>query len=486
LLDLGRWSHESSGRRVRQRLAPRLVGAALLAVLVLLALTSAKPSRLRLPRDVNAIRLATGLSLHQGDCDRCHGMHGEDQPMVYANALTGPNDNALCYTCHTSPGPSLWNDPLYRATSHGSDPLMVWPGPDPPMRIEADAPTKCLNCHDPHGWLSGDSLVKHLALAPEEKLCLTCHDGHPASTDVRSELSMPFRHPVREYHDRHQGAGESLPSDFGVAPLNRRHSECEDCHNPHVSRADAVGRPIGSDASATTLGVSRVAVLNGMAGVPPTYTFLAGADTLTPPVVEFQLCFKCHSSWTTQPSGQSDLALLLNPNNPSFHPVEAVGRNPGIQAPAFVPGWGAGSLTRCGSCHGSDLPAVRGVHGSLYPAILRKNSVTSSATHASSPDELCFSCHTYGAYADPAGSPIERSASRFNAPASPYGHAEHVGTAQVPCFACHETHGSTGQPFLIVTGRVPGLTSYTSSPTGGTCTSTCHVDVKTYGINYAR
>src|SRR5438034_766541 len=89
--------------------------------------------------------------------------------------------------CSQRPGPgsSLWSDALYRATSHGSDPVMVWPGPNPPMRIEADAPTKCLNCHDPHGWMNGDSLVKHLALAPEEKLCLACHDGHPASTDVR-------------------------------------------------------------------------------------------------------------------------------------------------------------------------------------------------------------------------------------------------------------------------------------------------------------
>jgi predicted CXXCH cytochrome family protein len=471
---------------VRPGSAPSLAGTLLLAALSLSVLTGAKPSKLRPPRDVNAIRLATGLSQHQGDCDRCHSLHGEDQPMVYPNALTGPNDNTLCWSCHSTPGPSLGNDALYRATSHGSDPLMVWPGPDPPMRIEPDAPTKCLNCHDPHGWMSGDSLVKHLALQPEETLCLTCHDGHPASTDVRSELSMPFRHPVTEYHDRHQGAGEFQPTDFGVAPLNRRHSECEDCHNPHVSRADGIGRPVGSDASSTTLGVSRVNVLNGMAGAAPTYTFIPGTDTLTPPVAEFQLCFKCHSSWTTQPSGQSDLATLLNPNNPSFHPVEATGRNPGIQSPAFVPGWGPNSLTRCGSCHGSDIPTVRGVHGSLYPSILRKNSVTSPATHVSSPDELCFSCHAYGAYADPAGSPIERSASRFNAPASPYGHAEHVGTAQVPCFACHETHGSTRQPFLIVTGRLPGLTTYTASPTGGTCTSTCHVDVKTYGINYAR
>src|SRR5690349_4289893 len=132
----GRWTRERSGRRSTSRgPGPRLAGAALLAVLAVLGSIGAKPSKFRTPRDVNAIRLATGLSQHQGDCDRCHSMHSEDQPMVYANALTGPNDNTLCYSCHSTPGPSLWNDALYRATSHGSDPVMAWPGPDPPMRI---------------------------------------------------------------------------------------------------------------------------------------------------------------------------------------------------------------------------------------------------------------------------------------------------------------------------------------------------------------
>jgi predicted CXXCH cytochrome family protein len=464
------------------RVTASLFGAAA----ILLALIGARP-KLRPPRSADQIQRATALSLHAGDCDRCHAMHGDEQGLVYPNALTGPNDNTQCITCHggATHGPSFWTEPLYRATSHGADPNMIWPGPNPPMRVEADAATKCLNCHDPHGWFNGDSLVHHLALAPEEKLCFACHDGHPASTDVRSELSMPFRHPVTDYHDRHQGAGEFQPTDFGVTPLNRRHSECEDCHNAHVSRPDAVGTPVGAAASRTTLGVSRVAVLNGAAGTSPSYTFLAGADTLTPPVSEYQLCFKCHSSWTSQPSGQSDLALLLNDNNPSFHPVEATGRNPGIASLSFVPGWGPNSLTRCGACHGSDLQNVRGVHGSLYPGILRKNSVTSSASHVSTPDELCFSCHAYGTYADPASSAAERAASRFNAPGTVNGHAEHVGGAQVPCFACHETHGSTRQPFLISTKRIPGITSYTSTPTGGTCAPSCH-GVATYTVNYAR
>jgi hypothetical protein len=36
-----------------------------------------------------------------------------------------------------------------------------------------------------------------------------------------------------------------------------------------------------------------------------------------------------------------------------------------------------------------------------------------------------------------------------------------------------------------VTGRNPGILSYSESPTGGTCTATCHV-ATTYNTNYAR
>jgi hypothetical protein len=60
-----------------------------------------------------------------------------------------------------------------------------------------------------------------------------------------------------------------------------------------------------------------------------------------------------------------------------------------------------------------------------------------------------------------------------------------VGELGVPCFACHVTHGSTSQPHLIVTGRSPGLTGYAQTPTGGTCTSTCHAE-QTWTANYAR
>jgi predicted CXXCH cytochrome family protein len=462
------------------------VRATALAALLLPALGLAA-TPLRPPRAASDITRALALGPHAGLCEECHSEHAASSVGVYPNALIGPDDNTLCLRCHDTPwaGGSFADHPLYLATAHGSSTSMIWPGPVPPPRIEPDAIGKCLNCHDPHGWTDVSGEIPMLRLAREENLCLTCHDGSPAVTNLQAEFQKPYRHPTTLYAGRHSGPVESAPTDFGTTPLNQRHAECEDCHNPHVDRPDRGFPPIGNDASLTTLGVSRVAVLNGAAGSPPAYTFLAGSDTLTAPFAEYQLCFKCHSSWTTQPTGQTDMARVLNPNNPSFHPVEATGRNTDIALLSFTTGWGSASITRCGDCHGAESGSVRGPHGSSYPAILRADSPAAPDLRSMAPDELCFSCHSYDVYANPAAAGPTRAWSRFNGPGAVQGHAEHVGGQNVPCYACHVTHGSTTQPFLIVTGRSPGIISFNSNAGGGTCTPSCH-GTESYTVNYAR
>lgn len=472
----------SGGRRACVSAAgPLVVAIAASAAVVLL--TGASPVlRGRTTAEITRI---TALGPHAGDCDRCHSMHS-DEGTPQPHALLGPDDNTLCASCHTIAweGGSYPGTELYAGSAHGGSPNAVWPGPDPPARTEPDAAGKCVNCHDPHGWQDASGLIPMLALAREEGLCLTCHDGYPAATDIRSDLLQPYRHPTLDYSGRHTGPLESSPSDFGITPLNRRHAECSDCHNPHVARHDAL--PVTPpDASKRLLGVSRVAVLNGTAGSAPVYTFIPGSDTLTAPVTEYQLCFKCHSSWTTQPPGQTDLARVLNPNNPSYHPVEAAGNDLTLDPLSFEPGWGPTSIVACDDCHGSDLGTNRGPHGSAYPAILRAPYTASPGPHTSTSDELCFRCHAYAVYGTTASDATTRARSRFNAPGAGMGHAEHVAGESVPCYACHVTHGSSNQPSLLVTGRVPGITSYTRTATGGTCMPTCHGS-ESYTVNYAR
>ena len=438
------------------------------------------------PRSSDQITRILAAGPHAGDCERCHTEHGSGQtPQLYA--LVGPDDNALCDRCHTGSWttasyPGTWT---YAGSAHGSSPSTIWPGLTPPARVEANAAGKCVNCHDPHGWQDDSGEITHLGVAREEAACLTCHDGSPATTNVRAEFLKPFRHPTTDFSGRHTGPEESSASDFGTSPLNRRHAECEDCHNPHVARSDPpLGHPAPSP-SLTVLGVSRVLVENGPAGAAPAYTFVAGSDTMSGPPEEYQLCMKCHSSWTTQPPGQTDLGRALNPANPSYHPVEAIGANPNIQPDAFAAGWSALSRTGCGDCHGSDFESVAGPHGSAYRYILRSPYTASPAPRAMAPGEACFSCHAYDVYANSSSSDAVLGASRFNRPGAVKGHVEHVGQLSVPCYSCHATHGSTDLEFLLVRGRWPGITAYTKTPTGGTCTATCH-GAKSYTANYAR
>ncbi|HEX7076858.1 MAG TPA: cytochrome c3 family protein [Candidatus Eisenbacteria bacterium] len=461
---------------LRRALVPLLASLALVA--------ASRPAPLRTTAEIEKI-LARGP--HAGECEQCHVMHGAETSLPELHALVGPDDNSLCDRCHTSPWTTgsyagTW---IYAGSSHGSSPNAAWPGPSPPARTELGAAGKCVNCHDAHGWQDGQGDIPGLAVAREEQLCLACHSGSPASTNVGADYVKAFRHPTTTISGIHTGPEESSPTDFGAAPANRRHAECVDCHNPHVATHDPSTPPPDDNLSRVNYGVSRVRVTNGGAGSPPTFTFVAASDTLSPPLAEYELCFKCHSSWTVQPSGQTDLAAALNPSNPSYHPVESVGRDPSIRIGAFAPGWGPTSLTRCGSCHGSDFGTTEGPHGSSYRYILRASYAASTAPRTMTSDEICFTCHAYDVYANPTSSAATLTQSRFNEPGDAKGHARHVGEENVPCYGCHVTHGSSTLPHLLVTGRIPGIAAYTETPTGGTCQPTCHGS-ESYSVNYAR
>src|SRR5206468_8803452 len=110
---------------------------------------------------------------------------------------------------------------------------------------------------------------------------------------------------------------------------------CSDCHNAHdIGASSALPSP--PQASNRLAGVSRVEVANGGAGVAPVYRFRRADE---PGANEYEICFKCHSSFTTQPPGQSNLALLTNPANASYHPIQAPGKNPRIDPRSFAIGY---------------------------------------------------------------------------------------------------------------------------------------------------
>lgn len=418
----------------------------------------------------------------RGSCAQCHVTHGSHQGGApsFERLLFAPADNNLCFTCHETasanlvfPGRVFWSQ-----SAHAQSAAMYWPGPAPPARSFSDA-NECVNCHEPHGEKDGAGVIPSMLAVREQNLCYACHDGARAP-NVRAEFAKSYRHPIT-VSALHGANEQGDPVRFAATPVNRRHSECADCHNAHEAQRNAGDRS-APDVPATLIAVGRVQVTNGIAGSMPIYTWRGPDETSFGR--EYEICFKCHSSWTRQPVGQSNLALLTNPANPSFHPVQQSGRNRNIDPNAFVSGWSWASLTYCSDCHTSDDPTMRGPHGSSFRYILKKEYTASPLARSMVPAEICFDCHNYNVYAlASSGSTVQR-ASRFNSPATSQGHAFHVGQGY-PCYSCHETHGSTRYPALIATGRSPGINSYAQAPGGGTCTPTCHGTV-TYTVNYAR
>jgi hypothetical protein len=314
----------------------------------------------------------------------------------------------------------------------------------------------------------------------EENLCYACHDGSPVAKNILGQFTKSYRHPTSDYSGRHAWTEGGNPTAYGTA---NRHAECEDCHNSHVATADATV-PTAPAASNVIRGVGRVAVTNGAAGTIPAYTYRASTDA-TGPITEYQMCFKCHSSWTTQPAGQSDTALQFNSNNPSYHPLEATGKNTNINPSSFVNGWTGLSSMYCSDCHTSEDGTVRGPHGSQYRYLLKQPSIASGSSRTMASTELCFNCHSFDTYANNGATTTQWSYSRFNSPAQDEGHTKHLIDHRAPCYACHGSHGSATKPHLIVTGRNPGLNSYTETATGGSCSPTCH-GTESYRINYTR
>jgi predicted CXXCH cytochrome family protein len=384
----------------------------------------------------------------------------------------------------------------------------------------------CATCHRAHSGKAKNLLPD---TAPQSKLCFTCHDGTGSALNVKSEYTdpaVPANNPAtRSYYSHDVLAttthtlGES--DEFG-GTLNR-HTECSDCHNPHASTdASSVSTPVGTawTAPGPLAGVSGVSVVNGAAGTVPAYTFL---DGMTSPVTaEYQLCFKCHSSFTVQlsnagvPASQDrlDAGVEFNPNNVSFHPVEAAGKNATAKMAASLAGaspyklWTLtpSSTVRCTHCHTSGLVASANplpapgdslaTHTSPNRGLLLakyENRVLKSgnAAYTSADFALCFLCHTDTPFTG-GGS----AATNFP------DHRKHVagiggggsggtsidtpgaGNGNALCAECHFRIHSTGTetaPMARLISFAPNVTAssgtltWTSNGVGsGSCTLVCH------------
>ena len=389
---------------------------------------------------------------------------------------------------------------------------------------------ECATCHRTHTAKGSNLLTKS---TPQSTLCFTCHDGTGANTNVLATYNDPAV-PQNVVADRLIYRHDTLaPTSHTSASVNEfggvsdRHSECSDCHNSHQAKGpDSTTLPDGVTASSRLAGVSGVSVVNGAAGTAPTYTFLPGGAV--PITREYQLCFKCHSGFTKLDSNAGfkpsryrlDKAIEFNPANPSYHPVEAPGKNPSPKMAASLAGpspykqWNftTSSVISCANCHSNykrfnlvTLPSANAsspLHASNTAGILRqpyRNRLLKPVSEAYKDSDfaLCLMCHSNTPFANQTGTATNFGFHGYHLTALiGQGSANAMidtpgaGGGNAICAECHFRQHSTTYKNTTPTQDISGagLVSFapnvqpnggilqwaSTTPGTGSCTLTCH------------
>lgn len=296
-----------------------------------------------------------------------------------------------------------------------------------PRRALPNMDRVCLMCHPVDGQFEEGK--SYADVNTEQNLCFRCHmiNSFAGAPDVKTEISKASRHPTNDYSGLHINSDET-PAQLGGA---NRHAECLDCHNT-AREIQGQGEPL--------LGTWGVAPSYSGPGAPTGYTKTSTS--------EYEVCFKCHSSYVTQRSdttysgatpiyqdktgadlGQEDKALSFNPNNTAFHPIQSKGRNASSnlnsQLTAAGLADGVDTIINCTDCHNTNETSdvngqasgssfkPKGPHGSDYRPILRANYWPDFGSTFSQPDRpdswdpdnfgLCFLCHDVNKLTDAVG-----------------------------------------------------------------------------------
>ncbi|MBW2289518.1 MAG: hypothetical protein JRG90_17060 [Deltaproteobacteria bacterium] len=340
-------------------------------------------------------------------CTSCHDPHSD----VYPKFLVASIQNAdLCVTCHTKNG---WVGSSHATSTaqwdgSGEDP---WPG----LEFDTVAENGCLNCHTPHSAPIPERLMVR---SPIETVCLVCHNGNVAGTDVLGQLVKPEHHPVIETSGIHDPPEDPV--------MMTRHVFCADCHNPHAVSSTTAQAPDVSGKQEFVRGVD-------LGGVP-----IAEAQ------FAYEVCFKCHglaqasSPRVIRLDNETNVRLETHPTNPSYHPVTAIGTNPDVRS--LIPPLTETSRIYCHDCHNTDdapnpgPDTALGPHGSMeHPILERSYPLHDFVNQSSAAYALCYKCHDEDDLED----------------VSAFEHQKHLQNADAPCVACHDPHGSRINTHLI-------------------------------------
>ncbi len=329
-------------------------------------------------------------------CVSCHDPHKNPFKM-FLN--TTSEYSAICMNCHDrtywqgsahETSTSTWNGSGKNPWAHINEPFA------------SVAQNACESCHNTHNANGKERLLKSQY---EENNCLDCHNGSVASKNIEADFTKMYRHNIYAYNNVHDANESDIPSN--------KHVECSDCHNPHAAR--------NSQANAPLVGGS----LEGVRGIDQTGSALKEAQ------FEYEICYRCHSqnpatqSTTARQIEQNNVRLEFEPGNPSFHPVASVGNNP--EVPSLIMPLTETSRIYCTDCHSSNESSAKGLHGSIYPQIMKYRYETKDNTvESSSSYELCYTCHNRSSILND---------DSFKE------HSMHIRDENTSCNICHDPHG---------------------------------------------
>ena len=355
-------------------------------------------------------------------CLSCHDPHRQNIDTVTGKFLVKSNArSAICTTCHNKTGTGWsWTSSEHStstksytaATTGGVAGLGAHTG------YTTVIDNGCEACHRSHSAPQAQRLLKAVN---QRDVCFQCHGATPLSgtKNISAPFAKTYRHPLESstttiVHDDTEV--RTSPTNFSGA---RRHVVCADCHNPH-----GAGGNLHTEGGASTGVIAANGMLSGVPGVVPpsvargsSFPMPTAAQTgygvTTSATYEYQICFKCHSSYAygntppAAPSGgnETDQFAEFNPNNLGYHPVMGAPhlRIPQVAAVLKDPWNTTTTSTRmwCSDCHWNNetvsATVPGGPHGSTNPYLRRYTDSTWSTTAPTlnSNNGLCANCHDY-------------------------------------------------------------------------------------------
>ena len=450
-------------------------------------------TEIRLPAAGDAVKLEVGKI----QCASCHDPHSERIDTTQGKFLVKINQgSALCVTCHNKTG---WTGSAHQQPPDAQEDQRYTSNQGAHTGYIGVTDNACESCHRPHSAGVSQRLTKYV----EENTCYKCHDASVTNLRIDTDFNKTYRHPVDitpSVHDDAEGpaaSGNPMPE---TSPSALRHAECEDCHNPHMSKASLQSFiPQPPNVNPPLIGVK---------GETATGSFDQRSTS------EYEICFKCHAESANKPQllGTTSFGRLpsrqytsLTQYNQrveftqslSYH---AVTRTRSVTVPSLRPfmvdSTGGSISTRplntssqifCADCHASDTnrdlgggnTGARGPHGSNIPHLLERQNMmetppaipgnsTGGVTYSVSNYALCDKCHdVQNVIYQGAGTSFSKHQGHLDAGAA--------------CSTCHDPHASAQSPRLvnfdlaIVGPSSSGPVNFTqTSPGHGTCTLKCH------------